>query len=183
MRLQTLGERDSIQNFESIDEFFCTYEDHIIIRRIIYNVPHMSTFNLSPTTLKEIQYMTSCCWVLASTGFQEGVLHSWAHPCGPDGQTTMPLDIYRPIRFKWTGFAVNPHSGCWIQASAIFQEPLLCPRALPCGPDVQLIMHDIAYLQAKTIWSEYTHSKLLLLRLINVMLMKIAIISMPCWIH
>ena len=51
----------------------------------------------------------------------------WTCPCGPDGQMTITLHIYRPRRFQWTWFGVNGPKGCWVPASAKFQEPLLCP--------------------------------------------------------
>ena len=64
----------------------------------------------------------------------------WACPCDPDGQMTMTLHVYRPRRFQWNWFTINPLNGCWIPASASFQESLLHLWACPCGPDGQMTM-------------------------------------------
>ena len=56
------------------------------------------------------------------TRFQEYFLFPWS----PDGQMIMMLHAYRQRRFQRTWFGVNQPSGCWVPASARFQEPLSC---------------------------------------------------------
>ena len=74
----------------------------------------------------------SGCWVTASTIFLEPLSGKWACPLCPHGQMTMTLHICRLRRFQWTWFfGVNRPSGCWVPASARFQEALSRPRALP----------------------------------------------------
>ena len=60
------------------------------------------------------------CWVTASTRFQECFLRLWARSCGPNGQITMTLHIYRPRQFQWTWPGVNPAIGCRFLVSAKF---------------------------------------------------------------
>ena len=46
--------------------------------------------------------------------------YQWACQCGPHGQITMTLHIYRTRWFQWTGFRVNRPSGYWFMACAKF---------------------------------------------------------------
>ena len=80
------------------------------------------------------------CWDPVSARFQECLLRPWTRPCGPNGQMTIIVPIYKPRRFKLTWFGVNLPSGCWILASARSQETLLCPWARPCSPNGQMTM-------------------------------------------
>ena len=82
----------------------------------------------------------SGCWVLASPTLGGWLLHPWAHRCFPDGQMTIALHIYRPIRFKWTRFGVIWSSGLWVTVFARFKECLLRPWAHPCGLERQMTM-------------------------------------------
>ena len=49
-----IGKEHPIQHDENIDDIFCSYKDHDIIRRIKSHVSQRSTFNFSPTTAKEV---------------------------------------------------------------------------------------------------------------------------------
>ena len=53
---------------------------------------------------------------------------------------TMTFHIYKPRQFQWTRFGVNQSSGCGVQASARFQEPLSHPWACPLCPHRQMTM-------------------------------------------
>ena len=71
---------------------------------------------------------------------------------------TKMLHVCKPRRFQRTWIGVNRPSGCWVPASARFQEPLSHPWARPIMPP-WANNHDVAHLQAKTvpknlIWSE-----------------------------
>ena len=65
------------------------------------------------------------CWVPTSARFQGPLLCRWPWPLCPHGQMTKTLHIYRPRQLQRTWFGVNHPSGCWVPASARFQEPLL----------------------------------------------------------
>ena len=81
----------------------------------------------------------SGCWVPASAKFQETLSCPWACPYG---QMTKMLHIYRPRQFQWTLariFGVNRPSGCWVPASAKFQETLSCPWACPYGQMTKML--------------------------------------------
>ena len=93
------------------------------------------------------------CWDLASARFQEPLLYPWACPYGPDGQMTTTLHIYMPEWFQGTWFGVNQPSGCWVLASARFQELLICQRAHPCGPNGQMTMTLHIYRQDDSHWT------------------------------
>ena len=49
-----IGKEHPIQHCENIDDIFCSYKDHSIIRRIKSHVSQRSTFNFSPTTAKDV---------------------------------------------------------------------------------------------------------------------------------
>ena len=55
-----------------------------------------------------------------------------------DRQMTRMLHIHRPRRFQRNWFGVNRPSGCWVPASARFQEPLSCPWECPLCPYGQM---------------------------------------------
>ena len=77
----------------------------------------------------------------------------WTHPCGPDGQLTMTLHVYKPIRFQWAWFGVNPPSGQWLLSSGICK---IIPGAFitPMGTLMWAQWandHDVAHLQVKMV--------------------------------
>ena len=49
-----IGKEDPIQCDESIDDIVSSQKDHSIISRIKINIPRTSSFNFSPTTIKEV---------------------------------------------------------------------------------------------------------------------------------
>ena len=42
--------------------------------------------------------------------YPRALITTWARPCGPDGQITITLHIYRQIRFQWNRLEVDPSS-------------------------------------------------------------------------
>ena len=97
------------------------------------------------------------CWV-TDVQVSKSAYYARGHVRVAPMQRAVILHIYRPRRFQWTWFGVNPPGGCWIPASARIQEPLLRSWAHPLW-SWWTNEHDDVHLQAKTvpvnlIWSE-----------------------------
>ena len=65
------------------------------------------------------------------------------------------LHIYMPRRFQWTWFGMHRPIGCWVMASARFQEPLSWPWACPFHPQGQITMTLHTYRPRRFKWAWY----------------------------
>ena len=61
-------------------------------------------------------------------------------PMMPPWANNHALHAYRPRHVQWTWFGMNRPSGCWVLASARFQEPLSHPSACPWCHHGQITM-------------------------------------------
>ena len=64
-----IGKEDPIQDDETIDDILCSYKDHTSIKRIISNVPHVSMFNFSVVSVKEVQKLLKDVDSKKATGY------------------------------------------------------------------------------------------------------------------
>ena len=64
-----IGKADPIQDDETIDDILCSYKDHTNIKRIISNVPHVSMFNFSVVSVKEVQKLLKDVDSQKATGY------------------------------------------------------------------------------------------------------------------
>ena len=49
-----IGSEEPIRDYETIDDILCAYNGSEVIQRIACNVPHDASFNVSSTTVKEV---------------------------------------------------------------------------------------------------------------------------------
>ena len=64
-----IGKEDPIQDDETIDDILCSYKDHTTIKRIISNVSHVSMFNFSVVSVKEVQKLLKDVDSKKATGY------------------------------------------------------------------------------------------------------------------
>ena len=77
--------------------------------------------------------MNLICSESARWWLSSGIRNIPEAPIAPLGRP-ITLNIYKPIRFQWTWFGMNPPNGCWVTGSAKCEDALLRPWARPCVP-------------------------------------------------